>query len=144
MFGVWNRLCNTFEKQFNTMNKKGLIAVLAGVSTFSLSAQIDSLTLETLDETQKIELLLGAYKNYQFNLSDYRIQLFSGGLSQAQEIEKEAIELFKDWPTSIDFISPSYRVRVGAFKNRLEAEKNLIAIRKKYPSAVLLKPKKIQ
>jgi hypothetical protein len=33
---------------------------------------------------------------------------------------------------------------VGAFKNRLEAEKNLIAIRKKYPSAVLLKPKKIQ
>jgi hypothetical protein len=100
------------------------------------------LALAEMDEKQKISLLLDAYKDYQFKVSDYRIQIFSGGLNQAQEIEKEAIEAFVDWPVSLDFISPSYRVRVGAFKTRLEAEKNLIALRKKYPASVLLKPKK--
>ncbi len=126
------------------MKKKGLILILIGLYSSIAYSQIDSLALTEMDETQKISLLLDAYKDYQFKVSDYRIQIFSGGLNQAQEIEKEAIEAFADWPVSLDFISPSYRVRVGAFKTRLEAEKNLIALRKKYPASILLKPKKIQ
>lgn len=126
------------------MKKKGLLLITLGLFSYFSYSQIDSLALATMDERQKISLLLDAYKDYQFKVSDYRIQIFSGGLNQAQEIEKEARETYETWPVSLDFISPSYRVRVGAFKTRLEAEKNLIALRKKHPAAVLLKPKKIQ
>lgn len=144
VFSIWNRLCNTFDIQIKTMNKKGLLVAIFSLSALSLSAQIDSLALEEMNETEKISQLLNAYKNYQFNISDYKIQIFSGGLTNAQEVEKEAKERYQDWPISLDFISPSYRVRLGAFKTRLLAEKNLISVRKIYPSAVLLKPKKIQ
>lgn len=126
------------------MNKKGLLLLTLGLCAATASAQIDSLALEEMDETKKINLLLDAYTSFQHKISDYRIQIFSGNLTQAEKIEKEALEIFMDWPVNLDFISPSYRVRVGAFKTRLDAEKNLIALRKKYPSAVLLKPKKIQ
>jgi len=89
---------------------------------------------------------------------------FSTGFSSAQEqpikIEKDSVvlstsekhtallenldESFAEWPKSIDFESPSFRLRIGSFKTRLTAERNLIAVRKKYPAAVLLKPQLIK
>jgi hypothetical protein len=38
------------------------------------------------------------------------------------------------------FVSPNYRVLAGNYKTRIEAEKNFIALKKKYPKALLIKP----
>ncbi len=118
------------------------ILIFLGVLLISSNgfAQIDSISLEQMHENEKIQLLLDTYKSYNEKRSDYRIQIFSGKLDQAQFIEAEAKEIYPDWPVHLDFQSPSFRVRIGAFKTRLIAEKNLIAVRKKYPGAVLLKP----
>ena len=97
----------------------------------------DSIVLST---KEKHAALLEAYINFNKARGDYRIQIISGPLEMVNETLENLEESFKDWPHSIDFESPSFRLRVGCFKTRLEAERNLIAVRKKYPAAVLLKP----
>ena len=97
----------------------------------------DSIVLST---KEKHAALLEAYINFNKARGDYRIQIISGPLEMVNETLENLEESFKDWPHSIDFESPSFRLRIGNFKTRLEAERNLIAVRKKYPAAVLLKP----
>ena len=97
----------------------------------------DTVILSTKD---KHNALLDAYINYNKARGDYRIQIISGPLDKVQETLDNLEESFKNLEHSIDFESPSFRLRIGSFKTRLEAERNLITIRKKYPAAVLLKP----
>lgn len=70
----------------------------------------------------------------------YRIQLFSGNGDEA----KKTLIGFKKENKNIDatmiFVSPNYRVLAGNYKTRIEAEKNFIALKKKYPKALLIKP----
>ncbi len=76
------------------------------------------------------------------NDSYYKIQVFYGGFNEAKEIEQKVKSDFPYWPVRIDFDTPHYKVRLGKFKTRLEADKHLIEVRKKYPQAFLLSPKK--
>jgi hypothetical protein len=129
-------------------NKLFFILSLLVLSTgFSMAQEIrnkvekDSVILNT---SEKHTALLEAYVNYQKARGDYRIQIYSGALDQTEELLINLDESFTEWPKSIDFESPSFRLRIGAFKTRLEAERNLIAVRKKYPAAVLLKPQLIK
>jgi len=103
----------------------------------SIKVEKDSIILT---DSEKHTALLEAFINYQKGRGDYRIQIYSGPLDKTEELLKNLDESFSEWPRSIDFESPSFRLRIGTFKTRLEAEKNLIAVRKKYPAAVLLKP----
>jgi len=103
----------------------------------SIKVEKDSIILT---DSEKHTALLEAFISYQKGRGDYRIQIYSGPLDKTEELLKNLDESFSKWPRSIDFESPSFRLRIGTFKTRLEAEKNLIAVRKRYPAAVLLKP----
>ncbi len=96
----------------------------------------------TIDQDNKIDELLNIYKLTSENADFYRIQVGFGSFQQAQNIKQQVDSDFPDWFSKIDFESPSYRVRVGKFKTKLEAERGLIEVRKKYPEAMLLKPEK--
>jgi hypothetical protein len=43
---------------------------------------------------------------------------------------------------TIVFSTPMYKVWVGNFKTRIDAEKNLQLLKKKFPNAFLIKPNK--
>ena len=72
----------------------------------------------------------------------YRIQIFmqSGNqaLSNAEEIIEEFTEKNKDMPAYLRFTAPYYRVRIGDFRTRLEAEKFLHEIEIDYPQAFVV------
>jgi hypothetical protein len=72
----------------------------------------------------------------------YKIQLFSGN----NELSKKALADFKkdfvNFDATIVFNTPNYKVWVGNYKTRIEAEKNLKPILKKYPNALIIKPSK--
>ncbi|MFX0555483.1 SPOR domain-containing protein [Maribacter sp. CXY002] len=111
---------------------------MAFVVNFSI-AQEGKINIE---QDNKITELLDIYKSSKHNSEYYRIQVGFGDYAKAQEI-KSNIEIdFPDLPSKIDFDSPTYRVRVGRFKSKLEAERKFNEVRKKYPDAMLLKPKK--
>lgn len=95
-----------------------------------------------IQQDGKIAQLLDIYKSANESFGYYRIQVGFGNNQEAQNLKVDVEKDFPDWPIRIDFESPSYRVRLGRFKTRLEGEKKLIEVRQKYPSAMLLKPEK--
>lgn len=118
------------------------IALIILLVTFSFNfghAQQGKITIE---QDKKITDLLEIYKTSNENSESYRIQVGFGSYAEAQKIQTEVEQDFPDLPSKIDFDSPTYRVRVGRFKNKLDAERKFKEIRQKYPDAMLLQPKK--
>ena len=114
------------------------ILFIACFTTFSL-AQDGQVNIE---QDEKIEELLDVYKEYIKDTEYYRIQVGFGSHAKAQTIKSNVEIDFPELYSKIDFDSPTYRVRLGRFKNKLDAERKFIEVRRKYPDAMLLKPKK--
>lgn len=73
------------------------------------------------------------------NIVGYRIQVFSDNnqrtaKSMAQSRERQITTEFSDLSVYLIYKSPSWRVRVGDFKTRGEAEQVMHEIRTKFPS----------
>ena len=96
-----------------------------------------------IQQDQRIDNLLEAKKDMLKNeeATLYRIQIYNGTLDEARKVIKEFREDFEDWKSDISFELPNYKVRVGSFRTRLEADRKLIEIKKHYPSAFLLEPR---
>jgi len=73
----------------------------------------------------------------------YRIQVyFDSGINsgeRARKVKDEFEEEFPEIPGYITWKAPNFRVRVGDFRSRLEAEKALKDISKEYPNAWVIK-----
>jgi hypothetical protein len=70
----------------------------------------------------------------------YKIQIFYGNSEESKKKLQEFKKEFKDLDGTIVFNSPNYKVWIGSFKSRIEVEKAMIDIRKKYPTALIIKP----
>ena len=100
---------------------------------------------ETIQQDPQIEQLLIEKRNVNssITLSDrWKIQIFTGDNENSRKILSEFKKEVKTIDCTIVFHTPFYKVWVGNFKTRIEAERNLIEIRKKYPNAFLIKPNK--
>lgn len=95
-----------------------------------------------IDQDQKITALLAIYKMANESAAYYRIQVGFGDFAKANEIKSKVEQDFPGLFSNIDFDSPTYRVRVGRFKDKLDAERKFQEVRQKYPDAMLLQPKK--
>ncbi len=73
----------------------------------------------------------------------FRIQIFFDSGSNSSDRARNAREQFQmkfpDIPAYISWKAPNYRVRVGDFRTRLEAEKALQQIMTEYPNAWVIK-----
>jgi hypothetical protein len=92
------------------------------------------------DEPEKMKVLFENYTSLRTQESSYQIQLGFGSYTKAQDLLKQANEIFGEFESRIEFQTPTYRVRLGNFNDRLEAERIFAEIRKKFPSAILIKP----
>lgn len=129
-------LTNQFGKSMKTVY---YIVILSLYGSFATAQQGDI----KIEQDQKIVALLNIYEDYISGAEYYRIQVGFGSYEKAQRIKSEVEIDFPSMPSKIDFDSPTYRVRVGRFKTKLEAERKFQEVREKYPDAMLLKPKKI-
>jgi len=119
--------------------------IITAVAVLSLTVSQFCMSQEgnlQLTEEKGIPELLTLYKSALSTNEYYRIQVGFGDHEDALRIKSRVEIDFPDLPSKIDFDSPTYRVRTGRFKTRLEAERMFIKIRAKYPTAMLLKPKK--
>ncbi len=118
------------------------LLVIIAIISFSVAVGFAQKGQVDIQQDDKIADLLDIYKSSNKNHEYYRIQVGFGSYAKAQSI-KENVEI--DFPglfSKIDFDSPTYRVRLGRFKTKLEAERKFKEVRIKYPDAMLLKPKK--
>lgn len=70
----------------------------------------------------------------------YKIQIFSGESEKAKKTVIQFKQEFKDIDATIVFNTPNYKVWVGNFKSRMEAERSYIEIKKRYKNTLLIKP----
>lgn len=70
----------------------------------------------------------------------YKIQIYNGNLDGAKKAEANFKALYPEWPCSVTFETPNYKVKVGRFETRLDADRYLIELKKNYPEAFLIKP----
>ncbi|GAA4894755.1 hypothetical protein GCM10023311_19300 [Flaviramulus aquimarinus] len=81
--------------------------------------------------------------NKSANSSDrYKIQVYSGNRSGAQNAKKEFGSSFLDWRATMQYETPNFKIWVGNFRTRLEADRALKKIKRKFNSAFIFKPKK--
>ena len=72
----------------------------------------------------------------------YKIQIFSGDNENSRKILNDVKKNYSDLESTIVFHTPNYKVWVGNFKNRIEAERILAEIRISFSNAFLIKPTK--
>ena len=119
-----------------------LIASFLGISCTNLYSQEDKLNVS---QDQKFEQLLNEKRkiNASITVNDrYKIQIYNGDSESSKKTLSEFRKDFKNYDGTIVFSTPTYKVWVGNFKSRIESERNLTELKKKYPNAFLIKPNK--
>jgi len=111
--------------------------------SFNLLAQQEDLTEGSLEiiQDERLDWLLIKHSNQSsahHAIDGFRIQIFfdSGNKSRtyAYEVRDRFLEKHPGQPVYVSFNEPYYRVRVGDFRTRLEAEGFLRKIRPDYPN----------
>ncbi len=112
------------------------------ITVISLNVQAQEAAI-TINEDDKVPQILNLKKNLEKDNKlavGFTIQLYYGELSKANSIIKEYRNSFQTWPASIEYETPNYKVWVGSYSTRLEADRARLEIKEKFPAAFILKP----
>jgi len=128
------------------MKLKKYLVVLFILTTWMVYGQNENQGNISVNSDPRIDELVKLHVAYNEAfpfMPGYRIQIFmeSGNeaLNQAEKVKEVFNEKYKKNNAYLIFVAPYYRVRVGDFRTRLEAEKFLQQIIKKYPNAWVIK-----
>ncbi|GIZ10406.1 SPOR domain-containing protein [Flavobacterium sp. UMI-01] len=119
-----------------------ILNIIIGLTTTITLAQQQNTNLQQ-DDT--FEQLLNEKRKINSAIivnQRYKIQVFSGSSDGAKKTLAECKQDFKDLDGTIIFNTPNYKVWIGNFRTRIEAERLMVEIKRKYPNALLIKPEK--
>ena len=122
------------------LGKPIFYSMILSLSVFYSKAQIIK---NTANNDSKIEQLLNEKRkiNSSIALNDrYKIQIFSGESEKAKKTVVLFKQEFKEIDATIVFNTPNYKVWIGSFKTRIEAERTLADIKDRYKNVLLIKP----
>jgi len=125
--------------RINTHFYVAVFALLSGSAALAQKAET------TITQDPKFEELLNEKRkmNAQITVDDkYKVQIFYGDNEKARKTLQEFKKAFDNTDGTIVFESPTYKVWVGSYATRIDAERALEEIHKKYPYALLVKPNK--
>jgi hypothetical protein len=94
-----------------------------------------------IQSNEKIKNIINKKEAYNRNLKNikgYKIQLFNGSEQGAYKTRDDFSTMFPDIEIKIQFFSPEWKVRVGNYKNRLDADRALFEIKQAFPNAIIL------
>lgn len=114
-----------------------LLAILLGFCVTAFS-QIGTVSI---DQNEAISKLL-EYKKDVNTANLYKIQLDFGSRSDLQDVKDKFQNEFSQWPVEMVYETPNYKVWVGNFSTRLEADIALLKIKEKFSKAMVFEPKK--
>ena len=122
----------------NIMKTIILSVILLGSISYGV-AQNGEINIE---QDANITRLLEVYKISNSKSNFYTIQVGFGSYTKAEELKQQVDIDFPDLKAKIIFDSPTYRVQIGQFRSKLDAERKFKEVRIKYPESLLLKPEK--
>ena len=122
--------------------KNSFVILLAVLLSGVLGAQAQEVVVR---QDARIDSLMALKTIMQTNIKltdTYTIQLHYGTLEQAQTHLQTYNAKYDQWPAVIKYETPNYKVWVGNFYSRLEADRALLAIQQNFNTAFILKPGK--
>ena len=82
------------------------------------------------------------YKKDVKTLKVFKIQVYQNvDPDAAKRAKGRFLNAYSDWPVDIEWQTPNYKVWVGNFTTRLEADRALVKIKRKYMNAIIFQPK---
>ena len=123
-----------------TIRKIFLSLLVLATVTSKMNAQDQNISVS---QDPKFEQLLNEKRKINASLTvndSYKIQIYTGGSENAKKTLNEFRQEFNDIDATIVFNTPNYKVWVGSFRTRIEAERNLVNIKDRYKNVLLIKP----
>ncbi|WP_417237766.1 SPOR domain-containing protein [Bizionia sp.] len=99
----------------------------------------------TINQAPELDTLLALKKEMNVSETDsdrYKIQIYSGDRSGANSAMSKFDAKFDKITSILEYETPNYKVWVGNFRSRLEADRALEKIKKEFNDAFRFKPKK--
>ena len=110
--------------------------------SINLYSQINNINVS---QNPKFEKLLNEKRkiNASITVNDiYKIQIYNGDIESCKKNLFDFKKEFLNLDGTIVFYNPAYKVWVGNFKSRIEAERNLLLLKNKYPNSLIIQPNK--
>jgi hypothetical protein len=135
----------------STMKK--IILLLTCFPLFFVSAQVSKLTMSVTNPGKveyvadaRIDSLISRHRSISENkgtIDGYRIQIFNASgtnsKKQANDVKADLMQKYPEIESYVIYQAPNFKVRLGDFRNRMEAQKVLNDIKKEYSSAYIVK-----
>lgn len=126
-----------YEPRFdlNSSDEKTSVPTKTNQSSVPITGHVNAQVAAVLDSM--------TVRNRKIKFVDgFRVQIYVGNVRADVEAAKSyAYQLYPDISPYMTFEQPTYRLKVGDFMSRSEAEKCLTGFRAKYPSAVIVADK---
>jgi hypothetical protein len=97
------------------------LLVFLGISVFSQKNGV--INIDTPSDVKAIIQKRISYNKSNSKTKGYRIQIYYGSENGAMAAKNKFSELFPNTSTYIEYDSPDWKVKVGNFKTKLEADK---------------------
>ena len=95
---------------------------------FAINNALDNV----LDSISRINLSVGY-------VDGYTIQVYSGlRQEEALKAKKQLTTSLPDVSAEVQYVQPNYRVRVGKYYDRFNAQKDYAAVKRYFPNAILI------
>ena len=122
------------------MLKIQILLVFTGVCLCSNSLYSQENSIRYNDTlTKKFYDLKKDYSKRVYESTFYTIQIYYGGLEDADSILEDFRENYQEIKSNLVFETPNYKVRIGEYKDMNIASQKLEEIRRIYPSSFIIK-----
>jgi|SRR5690554_217909 len=122
--------------KFSLLKPSLFIMFLIALSSNNLTAQV------AVEQDSRFETLLNEKRKVNASITTtdkYKIQIFYGDGNNARKVLNEFRRNFRELDATILFSSPNYKVQVGNFRNKIDADRTRLEIIKKYADALVVK-----
>jgi hypothetical protein len=95
---------------------------------FAVNQSLDNV----LDSIKRINLANG-------NIDGFTIQIYSGvKREEALNVKKDLAVALPGLDSEVQYVQPNFRVRAGKYYDRLQAQKDYLAIKRHFPNAIVI------
>mgnify|MGYP000033852703 CR=1 FL=1 len=94
-----------------------------------------------IQSSAHIDQMLAQKKEYNKSIESYqgfKIQIYYGSEKTCYEVQEDFKMLYPDISTAVIFSTPQWKLQVGNYRTRLEADNAIVDIKKEYPGAIVL------
>lgn len=128
-------IMNSFNILFNQLAL--FLMSSLGAMAFAQNAKTSITAPEKLDELLQIKVELDRKASEE---KQYTIQVHYGDFETTTAMMQKFDSIFPTLPSKIIFETPNYKIRAGSFITEREAMAVLTMIKRRFPSAFVLKP----